>query len=38
VLSVFILMGEQAPLMMKNVGEAIVAGTLEPAELVAVKL
>jgi len=38
VLSVFILMGEQAPLMMKNVGEAIVSGTLEPAELVAVKL
>ena len=33
-LGVHILMGEQAPLMLKNVNQAIAAGTLEPIELV----
>lgn len=36
VLGVNILMGEQAPLMLKNVDQAIAAGTLEPVELVAI--
>jgi len=36
VLGVQLLMGEQAPLMMKNVNEAIARGRLEPVELVAV--
>jgi SAM-dependent methyltransferase len=36
VLGVHLLMGEQAPLMLKNVYVAIVAGVLEPVELVAV--
>ena len=37
VLSVFVLMGEQAPLMMQNVGAAINAGTLVPVEFVGIK-
>ena len=37
VLSVFLLMGEQAPLMMQNVGAAINTGILEPVEFVGVK-
>jgi ubiquinone/menaquinone biosynthesis C-methylase UbiE len=37
VLAVHLLMGEKAPLMLKNVNQAIVAGTLEPVELVAVR-
>jgi SAM-dependent methyltransferase len=36
VLGVQLLMGEQAPFMMKNVNEAIMKGNLEPVELVAV--
>ena len=36
VLSVSLLMGEQAPLMLQNVAAAISAGTLEPVEFVAV--
>jgi len=36
VLGVHLLMGEQAPLMLKNVNSAIAAGVLEPVELVAV--
>jgi len=36
VLGVQLLMGEQAPFMMKNVNEAIMKGKLEPVELVAV--
>jgi ubiquinone/menaquinone biosynthesis C-methylase UbiE len=35
VLGVHILMGEQAPLMLKNVNQAIAAGALEPVEVVA---
>jgi ubiquinone/menaquinone biosynthesis C-methylase UbiE len=35
-LGVHILMGEQAPLMLKNVNQAIVTGALEPVELGAV--
>jgi ubiquinone/menaquinone biosynthesis C-methylase UbiE len=35
VLGVHLLMGEQAPVMLKNVGTAIEAGTLEPVEMVA---
>jgi ubiquinone/menaquinone biosynthesis C-methylase UbiE len=34
-LGVQLLMGEQAPLMLKNVNEGIAAGALEPVELVA---
>jgi len=37
VLGVHILMGEEAPLMLKNVNQAIAVGKLEPMELVAVK-
>jgi len=37
VLAVHLLMGESAPLMLKNVNHAIVAGTLDPVELVAVR-
>ena len=37
VLAVHLLMGDNAPLMLKNVNQAIAAGTLEPVELVAVK-
>ena len=36
ILGVHILMGEQAPLMLKNVNLAIAMGALEPVELVAV--
>jgi ubiquinone/menaquinone biosynthesis C-methylase UbiE len=36
VLGVHILMGEQAPLMLKNVNQAMAAGALEPVELVAI--
>jgi hypothetical protein len=36
VLGVHILMGEQAPLMLKNVNQAIAAGALEPVELMAI--
>jgi ubiquinone/menaquinone biosynthesis C-methylase UbiE len=36
VLGVHLLMGEQAPVMLKNVYAALVAGILEPVELVAV--
>jgi ubiquinone/menaquinone biosynthesis C-methylase UbiE len=36
VLGVHLLMGEQAPLMLKNSNAAIVAGVLEPVELVAI--
>lgn len=36
-LSVHIVMGEHAALMLKNVNQAIAAGKLEPTELVAVK-
>jgi hypothetical protein len=36
VLGVHILMGEQAPLMLKNVNTAIANGKLEPIEIVAV--
>jgi len=36
VIGVHILMGDKAPLMLKNVNQAIVSGTLEPVELVAV--
>ncbi len=36
-LAVHIVMGEQAPLMLKNVNQAIAAGKLGPVELVAVK-
>jgi ubiquinone/menaquinone biosynthesis C-methylase UbiE len=36
VLGVHILMGEQAPLLLENVNDAIVRGVLEPVELVAV--
>jgi hypothetical protein len=35
-LGVQLLMGEHAPLMLKNVTSAIAAGALEPVELVAV--
>lgn len=34
-LGVHVLMGEQAPLMLKNVNQAIAAGKLDPVELVA---
>lgn len=37
VLGVQLLMGEQAPVMMKNVEGAIASGALEPVELVAIK-
>lgn len=37
VLAVHLLMGENAPLMLKNVNYAIVAGIMEPVELVAIK-
>jgi ubiquinone/menaquinone biosynthesis C-methylase UbiE len=37
ILGVHILMGEKAPLMLKNVNQAIVVGTLDPVELVAIK-
>lgn len=37
VLAVQLLMGESAPMMLKNVNQAIVTGTLEPVELVAVQ-
>jgi ubiquinone/menaquinone biosynthesis C-methylase UbiE len=37
VLSVFVLMGEQPPLMMQNVGAAITSGILAPVEVVAVR-
>lgn len=36
VIGVHILMGEKAPMMLKNVNEAIVSGQLEPVEIVAV--
>ena len=36
VLGVHLLMGEQAPLMLKNVNAAMLAGKLEPVELIAV--
>jgi len=36
VIGVHILMGEHAPLMLKNVNQAIVSGTLEPVEMVAI--
>ena len=36
-IGVHIVMGEQAPLMLKNVNQAIAAGKLEPIELVAVR-
>lgn len=36
VLGVHVLMGEKAPLMLKNVNTAIAAGKLEPVEIVAV--
>lgn len=36
VIGVHILMGEKAPMMLKNVNEAIVSGMLEPVEIVAV--
>lgn len=36
ILGVHLLMGEQAPLMMKNVNQAIATGQLEPMELVAI--
>jgi len=36
ILGVHILMGEQAPLMLKNVNQAIATGALEPVELVAI--
>jgi len=36
VLGVHILMGENAPLMLKNVNQAIATGALEPVELVAI--
>jgi ubiquinone/menaquinone biosynthesis C-methylase UbiE len=36
VIGVHILMGEKAPVMLKNVNEAIVSGKLEPVEIVAV--
>jgi ubiquinone/menaquinone biosynthesis C-methylase UbiE len=36
VIGVHILMGEKAPVMLKNVNEAIVSGMLEPVEIVAV--
>lgn len=35
VLGIHLLMGEQAPLMLKNVNAAMIAGVLEPVELVA---
>jgi hypothetical protein len=35
VLGVHLLMGDQAPLMLKNVTGAIASGALEPVELVA---
>ena len=37
ILGVHILMGDNAPLMLKNVNQAIIAGALEPVELVAVR-
>ena len=36
VLGVHILMGEQAPLMLKNVNTALISGALTPMELVAI--
>jgi hypothetical protein len=36
VIGVHILMGEKAPMMLKNVNQAIVSGQLEPVEIVAV--
>ena len=36
-LGVHLIMGEQAPVMLKNVNQAIAAGKLEAMELVAVK-
>ena len=36
VLGLHILMGEQTPIMLKNVNQAIAAGALEPVELVAI--
>jgi ubiquinone/menaquinone biosynthesis C-methylase UbiE len=36
VIGVHILMGEKAPMMLKNVNQAIVSGALEPVEIVAV--
>jgi len=36
VIGVHILMGEKAPVMLKNVNQAIVSGKLEPVEIVAV--
>ncbi|HTS06466.1 MAG TPA: class I SAM-dependent methyltransferase [Candidatus Eisenbacteria bacterium] len=37
VLAVNLLMGEKTPLMLKNVNQSILAGTMEPVELVAIK-
>jgi len=37
VLAVHLVMGDSAPLMLKNVNQAIAAGILDPVELVAVK-
>ena len=37
VLAVNLVMGENAPLMLKNVNQAMIAGTLDPMELVAIR-
>ncbi|SPP99989.1 hypothetical protein NBG4_1450003 [Candidatus Sulfobium mesophilum] len=36
VLGIHVLMGEQAPLMLKNVNMALICGALTPVELVAI--
>ena len=36
VLGIHVLMGEQAPLMLKNVNTALISGALTPMELVAI--